>query len=249
MTDSANGTVSLDGVAVVTGGSQGIGLATVVALASAGMTVVPLARDRARLDAMTAGLETELRDRVVGIAADVTDERSVVAALAEVRDRFGGFDVVVNSAGVSMTAKRRLVDTSFDEWTRLVDTNLTGTYLMCRHALPTLEERGGYIVNVLSTAAHRATAGVSLYAASKYGARALTEALIEEYRGSSVRISSISPGPVDTTIWEHKVEPPSAPERARMMRPSDLAEVIAWMLARPPTLHVGDITVTPWVSA
>jgi NADP-dependent 3-hydroxy acid dehydrogenase YdfG len=169
--------------------------------------------------------------------------------LAEVRDRFGGFDVVVNSAGVSMSAKRRLVETSYDEWARLIDTNLTGTYLMCRHALPVLEQRGGYIINVLSTAAHRATAGVSLYAASKHGARALTEALIEEYRGSDVRISSISPGPVDTTIWEHKVAPPSASERARMMRPSDLADVIVWMLSRPAGLHVGDITITPWALA
>jgi NADP-dependent 3-hydroxy acid dehydrogenase YdfG len=244
-----NGTSSLGSVAVVTGGSQGIGLATVIALANAGMTVVPLARDRARLDAVTEGLDPELRERVVGVTADVRDEQSVVAALAEVSDRFGGFDVVVNSAGVSMSARRRLVDTSLDEWTRLIETNLTGTYLMCRHALPTLEQRGGYIINVSSTAAHRATAGVSLYAASKHGVRALTDALIEEYRGSGVRISSISPGPVDTTIWEHKVEPPSASERARMMRPGDLADVIVWMLSRPAGLHVGDITLTPWASA
>jgi NADP-dependent 3-hydroxy acid dehydrogenase YdfG len=245
----ANGAGLAGSIAVVTGGSQGIGLATVSALAREGMTVVAFARNQSRLQSAIVELAPDSRERVVGVGADVRDADSVIGALAEVTNRFGGFDVVVNSAGVSMSAKRRLVDSSREEWSRLIDTNLTGTYLMCRNALPTLESRGGYIINVLSTAAHRATAGVSLYAASKYGALALTEALIEEYRGGAVRISSISPGPVDTTIWEHKVEPPSADERARMMRPSDLADVIVWMLSRPPRLHVGDITLTPWTSA
>ncbi|HLJ58777.1 MAG TPA: SDR family oxidoreductase [bacterium] len=236
-----------DQVAIVTGGSQGIGFATVGVLAGRGMHVIAVARDPKRLETALNSLGAELRGRVVGLPADVTREHEVAATVAEVMKRFGRIDVLVNCAGVSMNARRRLVDTTTDEWNRLIDTNLTGTYLMCRSVLPHLEAAGGgYILNVLSTAAFRSTAGVSLYAASKFGARALTEALIEEYRNSGIRITSVSPGPVNTTIWDHKIKPPSQDERALMLHPSDIAEIVAWLLDRPSRLHIPDITVRPW---
>jgi len=237
-------------VAVVTGGSQGIGFATVGALAARGMRVAALARDRARLDAQLRTLDAPVRDRIVGIGADVGQEQDVHAAVAEVMDRFGRIDVLINCAGVSMNARRRLVDTTTPEWERLIATNLTGTYLMCRSVLPQLQAGGGgYVLNVLSTAAFKANPGVSLYAASKFGARALTEALIDEYRDSNIRITSVSPGPVDTTTWDRKIEPPSKEERARMLRPSDIADIFLWLLDRPSYVHVSNITVTPWPGA
>jgi NADP-dependent 3-hydroxy acid dehydrogenase YdfG len=237
-------------VAIVTGGSRGIGFATVGVLAARGMRVVAVARDRKRLDAALNTLDTHLRDRVEGVTADVSRDQDVAAAVAEVMERFGRIDVLVNCAGVSMNARRRLVDTTTEEWSRLINTNLTGTYLMCRSVLPHLQAAGcGYILNVLSTAAFRSTAGVSLYAASKFGARALTEALVAEYRNSGIRITSVSPGAVNTTIWDHKLEPPSREERALMLAPSDIAEIFAWLLDRPSRLHIPDITVMPWTDA
>ena len=237
-------------VAIVTGGSQGIGLATVGVLAARGMRVVAVARNRGRLDAAVASLDPRIRDRASGVTADVSRDQDVAAAVAEVVERFGRIDVLVNSAGVSMNARRRLVETTTEEWNRLINTNLTGTYLMCRAVLPHLRAAGGgYIFNVLSTAAFRSTAGVSLYAASKAGARALTEALIEEYRDSGIRVTSVSPGPVNTTIWDHKLQPPSREERAKMLEPSDIAEIVAWLLDRPSRLHIPNITVVPWTGA
>ena len=237
-------------VAIVTGGSQGIGFATVGVLAARGMRVAAVARDRKRLDAALNSLDAHLRDRVVGVPADVSRDQEVAAAVAEVMARFGRIDVLVNCAGVSMNARRRLVDTTTEEWNRLINANLTGTYLMCRSVLPHLQAAGGgYILNVLSTAAFRSTPGASLYAASKFGVRALTEALVEEYRNSGIRITSVSPGPVDTTIWDHKLTLPSPEERALMLRPSDIAEIFAWLLDRPSRLHIPDITVTPWTGA
>jgi NADP-dependent 3-hydroxy acid dehydrogenase YdfG len=121
---------------------------------------------------------------------------------------------------------------------------------MCRAVLPHLQEAGGgYILNVLSTAAFRAGEGASLYAASKFGARALTEALIEEYRHSGIRITSVSPGPVDTAIWDRKLTPPPPEQRAQMLRPSDIAEIFVWLLDRPSRLHIPNITVVPWPGA
>jgi len=234
-------------VAIVTGGSGGIGFATVRVLGGRGMKVAAVARDRGRLDAALSALDPHLRGRVVSVTADVCREEDVTAAVDEIVERFGRIDVLVNCAGVSMNARRRLVDTTTDEWKRLIDTNLTGTYLMCRTVLPHLQAAGGgYILNVLSTAAFRSTDGVSLYAASKFGVRALTEAMIEEYRNSGIRITSVSPGPVNTTIWDHKLDPPSQEDRAQMLHASDIAEIFAWLLDRPSRLRIPNITVVPW---
>lgn len=234
-------------VAIVTGGSQGIGLATASALAARGMRVAVIARDRQRLGEVAASIGT---DGVIGIPADVRNEADVSAAVAQVVERFGRVDVLVNSAGVSMSARRRLEDTTSEEWRRIIETNLTGTYLMCREALPHLRKSPcAHILNVQSTAAFRSNPGVSLYAASKFGVRALTEALIEECRGSNVRVTSVSPGPVNTAIWSHKLEPPSEEERARMLLPADIAEIFLWLLERPARLHIPDITVTPWATS
>lgn len=234
-------------VAIVTGGSQGIGLATVKAFAARGLSVVAAARDAHRLSEAIAALDSAYRGQAVGITADVSHESDVKALISETVERFGRIDVLVNSAGVSMSARPRVVQTTSGEWQKLIDTNLTGTYLMCREALPHLERmEAAYILNVQSTASYASQPGVSLYAASKYGVRALTEALIEEYRDTGVRVSSVSPGPVDTTIWNHKVEPPSADRRAKMLRPSDIADILVWLLDRPRHMHIPNITVTPW---
>lgn len=231
-------------VAIVTGGSLGIGLAVVQAFAAKGIRVAALARDLGRLEQAIAGIEG-----AIGIAADVSDEADVARAIGETVEHFGRLDILVNSAGVSMSGKDRLVDTSSDEWHRIVDINLTGTYLMCREALPHLQKSpDAYILNVQSTGAWRANAGVSLYAASKFGVRALTEALIEEYRDSNVRISSVSPGPVATNIWSHKREPPAPELRARMMPAADVADIFVWLIDRPRYLHIPDIIVTPWTT-
>ncbi|MBX3537440.1 MAG: SDR family oxidoreductase [Chelatococcus sp.] len=234
-------------VAVVTGASLGVGRATISALTARGMEVIAAARDIGRLEAAIGELAPEHRDHVTPIAADVREESDVMRLSRQAIDRFGRIDVLVNSAGVSMSARTRLVDSTSDEWHKIIETNLTGTYLMCRACLPHLEKSpDGYILNVQSTGAYRASPGVSLYAASKFGVRALSEALIEEYRHSNIRITSVSPGPIDTNIWSHKVEPPSAERRALMLRPSDIADIFVWLLDRPRHMHIPDITVTPW---
>lgn len=197
-------------VAIVTGGSQGIGLATVTALAARGLTVIAAARDAGRLGQAIASLDPAEAGRVVAIPADVSKEADVAALVLRTMEQFGRLDILVNSAGVSMSARSRLVETTSAEWHKLIDTNLTGTYLMCRQSLPHLEKSpDAYIFNVQSTGAYATSPGASLYAASKFGVRALSEALIEEYRNSGIRLTSVSPGPVDTTIWSHKLEPPS----------------------------------------
>jgi NADP-dependent 3-hydroxy acid dehydrogenase YdfG len=233
-------------VALVTGGSYGIGLATVAALAGRGIKVVAAARNRERLEAAISELG-ELAGSVAAMACDVTRAEQVQASVEETLSRFGRLDILVNSAGVSQSANRPIVDSELAEWRRIIETNLTGTYLMCRQAMPLLQASDdGWLINIQSTASYKATPGVGVYAASKFGVRALTEALIEEHRNGPVRITSISPGPVDTNIWTHKREPPSAERRSKMLRPSDIADIVTFLIDRPHHMHIPNITVTPW---
>jgi len=237
-------------VALVTGGSQGIGFAVAHTLLSVGMSVAIVARDHVKLNDAVTQLERVGPGRVIGVPADVADEASVASAVTNVVSRLGGIDVLVTSAGTSMRAPKALVETSTQEWTRLVDANLTGTYFTVRAVLAEMERASsGYVITIMSTAAFHAGAQSGLYAATKFGVRALTESLIEEYRGTGIRISSISPGPVDTSIWDLKVEPPTDSDRAHMLRPDDIAQTVAWLLSRPPHMHIQDITVTPWTTA
>lgn len=234
-------------VALVTGGSQGVGFAVVKALAMRGYRVAMLSRNWEHLNAALAELTSEHAQRVAAFSADVRDAESITAATGAIVEHFGGLDVVLNCAGVSMSARDRFRDTDASEWRRIIETNLDGTYNVLHAVLPHLERSpDAHIVTMLSTGAWVAGRGASLYAASKFGARALTEALVAEYRGSNVRISSVSPGPIDTTIWTHKRVEPSAQERATMLRPADVADIFVWLIERPSGLHVRDITVTPW---
>ncbi len=131
-------------------------------------------------------------------------------------------------------------------WRRVLETNLTGTYLLCREVLPVMKREGsGYIINVLSTAAFRSNAGNAPYSASKYGARAITETVAEETKGTRIRVSSISPGPVDTNIWSHKTQEVSAERRRKMLRADDIAGIALFLLTRPEYLWIDNVTVVP----
>jgi NADP-dependent 3-hydroxy acid dehydrogenase YdfG len=236
-----------DKTAIITGGSQGIGFATARALAKEGVKVIALARDMEVLNNSLDSLDVSSKALVTGIRADVRDERDVRQAFKQIVENYGHVDILVNCAGVSMSSKKRLEETESSEWTRIIDTNLTGTYLMCREALPLMASQNfGFIINILSTAAYKSSSGFSLYAASKFGVRALTEALIEENRRSGIRISSISPGAVDTTIWSHKTTPVTEEDRATMLRAEDIASIVMYLLSVPTSVHIENVTVTPW---
>lgn len=234
-------------VAIVTGGSAGLGLATVSVLADRGMAVAAVSHNRERLESAINDLDSGVRDRVVAVPGNVGDPDDAASIVARVIDRYSRIDTLVNCAGVSMSADRPLAATSLADWQRLLETNLTGMFLMCSAALPHIAASdAGYVVNILSTVAHIPAPGAALYAATKYGGRGLTESLIEEYRNTPVRISSVSPGKMQTSVWDLKDNPPSQAERAAMMNPADVAEIVAWLIERPAHIHIPHITVRPW---
>jgi 3-oxoacyl-[acyl-carrier protein] reductase len=234
-------------VAIVTGGSQGIGLATMRALAGEGAYVVSLARDGDNLRKAIESVHPDFRQNVTGIPTDVRNEEDVRNAVSETVSLYGKIDILINAAGVSMRERQSVQEIELAEWRRIIDTNLTGTFLMCREVLLRMAEKNsGYIINILSTAAFQASGGDSAYAASKFGARALTEAMIAANRKSGIRVTSISPGAVNTNIWNHKTRPVSQEQKEMMLKPEEIADIVLFLLTRPPAVHIENITVTSW---
>ncbi len=194
-----SGAAPLDGrVAVVTGGTSGIGLALARGLADAGADVVPISRKREPVDAAAAEVESRGR-RAARVTADVGDRASLEGALEQIVSRLGRIDVLVNCAGI--TKRTPTVDVSDAEWTSILDTNLTGTWRSCqvfgRHML----ERGyGRIINIASLASFVGLFEVAAYTASKAGVAGLTRALAVEWGGRGVNVNAIAPGVYRTAL-------------------------------------------------
>jgi NAD(P)-dependent dehydrogenase (short-subunit alcohol dehydrogenase family) len=183
--------------ALVTGGASGIGRATAIRLAGEGAAVVAVDVN-AELLAGLAGEGEGLPGSIAPVVGDVGSERGVELLVSEAVDRLGSLDIVVNVAGVLSFSHTH--EQTLDEWSRLIAINLTGTFLVCRQALPHLLASRGNIVNLASTAAHKGQPWAAAYAASKGGVLAFTRALAVEYGGAGLRVNSISPGAIDTPI-------------------------------------------------
>ena len=185
-------------VAVVTGGTSGIGLALVRGLAEAGADVVPMSRRTEQVDAAAAEVEQRGR-RAVRVTGDVSDRASLEAALTRVLGELGTVDILVNCAGI--TKRRPTLEVSDEEWGSILETNLTGTWRACqvfgRHML----ERGyGRIINIASLASFVGLFEVAAYTASKAGVAGLTKALAVEWGRRGINVNAIAPGVYRTAL-------------------------------------------------
>jgi NAD(P)-dependent dehydrogenase (short-subunit alcohol dehydrogenase family) len=214
----------------VTGASRGIGAAIADALADAGCSLALVSRSIRSRDAK--------HDLV--LPCDVREEKSVRQFFAHVQRRFGEIHVLVNNAGVA--GELRKVDKiTFAQWKEALDTNLTGTFLCTRAALP-LMKRGATIVNNLSVAAKDTFPGMAAYVASKHGAMGFTMTVREELRERGIRVVALMPGPTDTEIWNQFWA--DAPHH-RMMSPETVARAVVGLLALPQNATVEELVLAP----
>ena len=212
-------------VALVTGGSRGIGLATARQLLEHGASVAITGTSEEHL----ATAEKELRGSgpVLPLRADVRRNDEVEAAVAAVVSRFGGLDVLVNNAGVGVF--RSVADMSVDEWHRVIDTNLTGVFYCCHAALPHLRARGGgWIINISSLASKNAFVNAAAYCASKAALTAFSEALMQEVRYEGIRVAYVLPGSVNTGFGGL-----ANTKATGALLPEDVAQVIVDLVAHP----------------
>jgi 2-dehydro-3-deoxy-D-gluconate 5-dehydrogenase len=189
----ADGQVRVDGkVAVVVGGTGGLGGAVAGGLAAAGATVVPTGRDPDRVDAAAKALRDQGR-ATLAHPVDTTVEEQLRDLRDHVLDAFGRLDVLVNAAGTHL--RRATVETRLPQWQRVLEVNLTGPFLACKVIGQAMLAQGdGRIVNVCSMAAHVGLDQTAAYGASKGGLLALTRSLAREWAGSGVTVNSVSPG-------------------------------------------------------
>jgi 3-oxoacyl-[acyl-carrier protein] reductase len=189
---------SLSGkVAIVTGGSRGIGFAIAHGLAGQGAHVAITGRNEAQLSAARSALEREGPGSVETFRADVRVFDEVERAIGEAAARFGGLDFLINNAGVGIFAN--VADMTPTQWSEVIDTNLTGVFYCCHAAIPHLRSRGGgFIINISSLAGKNAFPAAAAYCATKSGLNAFSEALMQEVRYDNIRVSYVMPGSVAT---------------------------------------------------
>lgn len=241
------GTSQLVGrLAIVTGGSRGIGLATAIALRSAGAGVLICGRSADRLDTAAARIVTATASAAAGpVATAVADvrhpeqaQRLVESAVAQL----GGVDILINNAGVGRFSP--LAELTIDDWRETVDTNLSGVFYCCRAAIPAMKRRGGgWIINVSSLASTHPFAGGTAYCASKAGLNAFTEALMQEVRRDGIRVSCVLPGSVDTEFAGNE---PSE-DAGWKLAASDVAQTVVDLLRHPPRSLPSRVELRPSV--
>jgi 3-oxoacyl-[acyl-carrier protein] reductase len=221
---------SLNGkVAIVPGGSRGIGLAIARALVAEGVRVAVTGRSAAHLSTARRSIEAAGPGAVETLQADVRNHADVRRAVDATTARFGGLDIAINNAGVGVFTN--VASMTPEQWSEVIDTNLTGVFHVCHAVLPHMRSRGGgFIVNISSLAGKNPFADGAAYCASKAGLNAFSEALMQEVRYDNIRVSYVLPGSVATAF--------SSGDEAKgadwKIAPEEVAEVVLNLLRHNP---------------
>ena len=234
-----------DKVAVVTGAGRGIGAATARALYAAGARVALVARTESDL----ATLAEELNGsdaRLAVLPADVADEDAVQATFDRAQRQLGPLDILINNAGIPTRRPFEVADYPIDDYDRITGVNLRGAFLCARAALQRMRERrSGTIVNIGSISGIRAAPDVLPYSISKVGMEALSQTILAESTKYGIKTHLVAPGVTNSSIWDRKEVPLPADVRARMLEPSDVADVVMFLLQLPQRVRIDRVVLTP----
>lgn len=234
-------------VALITGGGNGIGRAVAHRFARAGMTVVIADYDHAAAE-QVRGEVAESGAKADALSVDVTVAREVMALVSDVAQRFGRIDILTNIAGGSFYTKR-IEDFTWTEFKRVIDTNLKGTFLMCREVARLMQkQRAGRIINTASNYGVTGSAFRAPYSAAKAGIVGFTKSLALELAPDGIRVNTVAPGPTDTPRVMEKETPEARRQRwssaiplGRTAQPEDLAELYYFLTTPESTAITGQL--------
>ncbi|WP_017723136.1 SDR family oxidoreductase [Staphylococcus xylosus] len=228
-----------DKVAIVTGASSGIGASIAETLSQHGVKVVLTGRNEARLYDVARQLQENSQSQIDTHIVDVTQKDEVAKLVKETENKFGHVDILVNSAGLMLSSA--ITDGDVEAWENMIDVNVKGTLYGINAVLPIFfNQSTGHIINIASISGFEVTKQSTLYSASKAAVHTITQGLEKELAKTGVRVTSISPGMVDTplsgnTDWGSR----------KKLDPQDIAEAVVYALQQPSHVNINEVTVRP----
>jgi short-subunit dehydrogenase len=226
--------------ALITGASSGIGKATALAFAKAGIDVALVSRSQDKLEGVAAAAK-ELGVEAKAFTVDLSCVSQVQAKIQAIAQEFGDIDILVNNAGMGYTAN--LSETPLEDWQQVMNLNLTSVFQSMMGILPAMRQRGqGTIINIASIAAKHAFAGWGAYCVSKAGLLALSQTLALEERNHSIRVIAICPGSVNTEIWDTETVHVNF-DRSKMLTPEIVAQTILHTALLPQEAVIEELTL------
>ncbi|MBO3074584.1 SDR family oxidoreductase [Staphylococcus xylosus] len=226
-------------VAIVTGASSGIGASIAETLSKHGVKVVLTGRNETRLSDVAKQLRENSQSEIDTHIVDVTQKDEVAKLVKETENKFGRVDILVNSAGLMLSSA--ITDGDVEAWENMIDVNVKGTLYGINAVLPIfLNQTTGHIINIASISGFEVTKQSTLYSASKAAVHTITQGLEKELAKTGVRVTSISPGMVDTplsgnTDWGSR----------KKLDPQDIAEAVVYALQQPSHVNINEVTVRP----
>lgn len=226
-------------VAIVTGASSGIGASIAETLSQHGVKVVLTGRNETRLSDVAKQLRENSQSEIDTYIVDVTQKDEVAKLVKETENKFGRVDILVNSAGLMLSSA--ITDGDVEAWENMIDVNVKGTLYGINAVLPIfLNQSTGHIINIASISGFEVTKQSTLYSASKAAVHTITQGLEKELAKTGVRVTSISPGMVDTplsgnTDWGSR----------KKLDPQDIAEAVVYALQQPSHVNINEVTVRP----
>ncbi|MGC9505207.1 SDR family oxidoreductase [Baaleninema sp.] len=239
-----------DRIVLITGASSGIGASCAKFFAEAGAKLILAARRFDRLETLAADLHRHHGTDVRLLKLDVRDRQQVAETLAALPENWKDIDILINNAGLSRGLDK-LQEGDIDDWEEMIDANVKGLLYVTRAVAPGMVERdGGHIINIGSIAGRHAYPNGNVYCASKAAVRAITQGLKQDLLGSSVRVSEIDPGLVETEFSDVRFH--GDRERAKKvyenltpLTPEDIADIVLFCASRPPHVNISEVLVVP----
>lgn len=226
--------------ALITGASSGIGKATALAFAKAGIDVALVSRSQEKLEGVAVAAK-EIGVEAKAFTVDLGSVAQVKTKIQAIADEFGDIDILVNNAGIGYTAN--LSDTPLEDWQRVIDLNITSVFQCMMAIVPRMRQRGkGTIINIASIAAKQTFPGWGAYCVSKAGLLALSQTLAQEERVHGIRVTAICPGAVNTEIWDTETVNVNF-DRTKMLTPEIVAQTILHTALLPQEAVIEELTL------